>query len=129
MAPPKLQPGERSEHLLVVEDHHATRVLLGECLADLGWQPHLAASPKEARELSASYPVELVIMDVCLPAPSDGEELARDLRSIRQEIPILAVSASPEERTAERIGAYAFLPKPFELQDLLNAVQRGLHRT
>jgi FixJ family two-component response regulator len=65
-------------------------------------------------------------MDVCVPLPEDGESLAHELRSIRTNLPILAVSASPEEAIAARIGAYEFLPKPFELGDLLDAMERGV---
>lgn len=69
----------------------------------------------------------MAIVDMHLPNILEAEAVGRALRAeFGPALPILAMSASREEQAAERIGAYAFLRKPFEIDDLLDLVRRGL---
>jgi DNA-binding NtrC family response regulator len=115
-----------AKHILIVEDHLPTRQLLGECAIDEGWVPHLASGRDEAIQAATTQPLSLVVLDLCIPSPEEGMELAADLQRLQHNVPILAISASLEERRALEIGAYQFLAKPFELVDLLTAIHEGL---
>jgi DNA-binding response OmpR family regulator len=70
----------------------------------------------------------LLIVDVTLPVLS-GQGVAAIVRRIRgKALPVLVITADGEAaEKARRVDAYAYLQKPFELEDLLHQVRRGLN--
>jgi len=109
--------------VLVVEDEEHTRVLFGDILRHLGYDPVLARSAEAARAAIESDTPDIILLDVRLPLMS-GYEFLR-LRAIRESnIPIVAVSGAATEsdaRSCLHFGALDFLRKPVAL-DLLRAV-------
>jgi DNA-binding response OmpR family regulator len=81
-------------------------------------------------ERAASVHPVLVILDLRLPG-GDGTSVAAQLRAAHDTPPpILLITADDRaEQRARQVGAYAYLSKPFELDDLVAAVQRGLGGT
>lgn len=115
-----------SRSILVVEDDRSTRELLGQVLAGEGLPFRLSASGHQAMEEARREPPAMVLLDVHLPSLS-GEALATALRIEHgPDLPILLMSASRELDLAARVGAFAYLQKPFELEELLEQVRRGL---
>ncbi|PYN12932.1 MAG: hypothetical protein DME06_08080 [Candidatus Rokuibacteriota bacterium] len=109
--------------VLVVEDEENTRVLFGDILRHLAYEPILARSAEAARAAIESAVPDIILLDVRLPLMS-GYEFLR-LRAIRDsKIPIVAVSGAATEsdaRSCLHFGALDFLRKPVAL-DLLRAV-------
>ena len=109
--------------VLVVEDEENTRVLFGDILRHLAYEPILARSAEAARAAIESAVPDIILLDVRLPLMS-GYEFLR-LRAIREsKIPIVAVSGAATEsdaRSCLHFGALDFLRKPVAL-DLLRAV-------
>ena len=105
--------------VLVVDDDPGIRELLADYLGERGCTVHLAADCFEARELLASQPIGVALLDVGLPG-EDGLSFARHLRE-RHHVGIVMVSGAGE--TIDRIvglevGADDYIAKPFELREL-----------
>jgi DNA-binding response OmpR family regulator len=112
---------------LVLDDDPPLRALLREALGSEGWTVRCAARGEMAMQLAALRRPDVVLLDVSKPdfAP---EAVATGLRiHYGPELPILAMSTAPEPEISNRIGAYSFLQKPFEMDRLFTLLERGLH--
>ena len=107
--------------VLVIEDEPLIRDLIVEHLADQGIEPEPAGSIAEARARLAIDPPALIMLDLMLPGQS-GLDLLRERTTdpLLAGIPVLVVSAAAQDSLleAKRLGADAFLSKPFDLQAL-----------
>lgn len=108
--------------VLVIEADDTLRVLMGEILSEEGYDVRLAWSGDVAlRELDRCNP-DLVVLDPRGPYV-DGREFLRIYRAANRRIaPVLALSAD-----GAPIDAEIQIPKPFNLVELLSAVQAGVH--
>ena len=125
---PKASGGEAvaPRLILVVEDDRATRELIATILAEEGLQCIVCANGHEAMDFARGSSPVMAILDMHLPSVQ-GEALATALRIEHgASFPVLAMSASHESDTAKRIGAFAYLQKPFELEELVRVVREGL---
>ena len=118
----------RDSRLLVVEDDDAQRRLVVDILRASGYQVEGVASAEAALTELASKPVDLVLSDWKLPG-MDGMSLLQHIRQEGWEIAFLMVTAYgtiAQAVEAVRSGADDYLPKPFERQALLLALERTL---
>jgi CheY-like chemotaxis protein len=120
-------PPARRACVLVVDDDAQVRQAIRWALEDEGLAVVTATNGREALGLAGERVPDLVVLDVTLPQMS-GYAVARGLRSGRaQPIPILLITADGQAPLKARsVGAYAFLRKPFRIEDLLEAVRTGL---
>ena len=70
---------------------------------------------------------DLLVLDVMLPEPLDGLEIARRLRAAGSDVPILMLTA--RDKVADKVAGFAsgaddYLPKPFAFEELLARVGR-----
>ena len=87
------------------------------------------SSVDEALELSQTEAFDAVICDVVLTANHGGRRLVTDLRKLRPKLPVIAMAENPGSGTAiEAIksGAYDFLPKPVETDELKRVVSEAI---
>ena len=116
-----------SRPILVVDDDPSIRLTIRWVLEEAGFEVETAADGDEALEQVQRLRPALVVLDLRLPGV-DGQTVAARLRADHGEpLPILLVTA--EDRAAaiaRRVGAYAFVAKPFDLDDLVETVRRGL---
>ena len=114
--------------VLVVDDNDDLRVLLVLWLTELGCRVVEAADGRAAVEAARREPPDLVLMDLHLPK-MDGFSAARRIRELaelRDDVPVLAVSADDmlgreaRQPTSEEheAGFADFVPKPFSPQQL-----------
>ena len=110
--------------ILVVDDDPSILTTVCEILDLEGYPVETAANGAEAlRAVERSRP-SLVLLDMRMPV-LDGWGFARALKERGLELPILVMTAAQNARRwAEEIGADGHLAKPFELPDLLDAVER-----
>ncbi len=116
--------------ILVVDDEDYIRDLIEEILELQGHDAITVASAREAFKLCLHQAFDLVITDLAMP-DMDGLQLIRALRAAKLDVPVLAVSGSLSGQflgTAARLGTVGTLTKPFELPDLLAAVDKSLGR-
>ncbi|MCG3208032.1 MAG: Sensor histidine kinase RcsC [Anaerolineae bacterium] len=119
--------------ILIVDDLPENRVVLTEMLALLGFSVREAGGAAEALTIAGQFQPDAVLVDLVLPE-IDGFELIHRLRQTPslQNVKIIANSASVYQSYAEKslaVGSDAFLPKPIQLDDLLDVLQQQLALT
>ena len=119
----------RGERVLVVDDEPQFLRALATSLRAAGYDVSTATTGEEALASVGLGPPDGIILDLVLP-DTTGTEVCRELRTW-SEVPVIVVSAwqTPADRdAASEAGADDFLPKPFELEELTDAVSRLLER-
>jgi two-component system, sensor histidine kinase and response regulator len=111
------------ETILVVDDNLQNRLVVEGHLVAAGYQVIQAENGKEAVEIFAFNPVDLVLLDVVMPV-MDGFEACRQIRAMEGggEVPILFLTAYGDLQTHEKAiesGADDFLSKPIQRVELL----------
>ena len=111
--------------ILVVEDDTAILRTVTEALRDEGYAVLSAEHGGEAIDLVQQQSVALILLDMRMPVV-DGWTFAQLYRDRPgPHAPIVVLTAATDARArAQQIGAADYLPKPFELDDLLAAVER-----
>ena len=114
------------ETVLVCEDEPAVRGLLAELLAEAGYEPLVADSPRDALALHAREPhVDVLVTDLVMPEMS-GSELARELRRAQPDLKVLFCSGWNASLLDGQLDAHArMLEKPFSQAELTGEL-RGL---
>ena len=112
--------------ILIVDDEGPVRNFLTMLLKDAGHHPLQAIHGAEALSVVAENRPDLVITDIMMPV-LNGTELCRQLKAGEntRAIPVVLMS-SASVRAADRVGADAFIAKPFDLTDMEALVQRLL---
>lgn len=118
--------------ILIVDDDLGIRDSVDEILTLSGYTSLMAADGVEALELLASHKPDLIISDIMMPR-MDGYAFFEALKNIREwsTIPFIFLTARGEKmdiRRGYQMGADRYLVKPFELEDLLIAVETRLER-
>ncbi len=114
--------------ILVADDDKAIRVVLTQAL---GREGHLVRSTSNAATLwqwVSSGEGDLVITDVIMP-DENGLDLIPRIRNLRPDLKIVVMSAQSTLLTAVKAterGAFEYLPKPFDLRELVNVVERAI---
>ena len=115
--------------ILLVEDEPMVRTVAERALARHGYKVLTATNGEEALERleACGAEVALLISDVVMPV-MDGPTMVREARKTYPDLPILFMSGYAEEqlRKSIDIANVAFLPKPFSVLELAEAVQRVL---
>jgi two-component system, OmpR family, response regulator len=116
-------------HILMIEDEPRVADFVRRGLRAEGWVIDHATNAEDAQFRLRDTCYDVVLLDVMLPGMS-GEELCRHLRTSRNDVPILMLSAlgSTEDRiNGLRAGADDYLPKPFDFDELIARIE-ALHR-
>jgi len=114
--------------ILLVEDEPMVRTVAERALTRHGYQVLTANNGEEALEIvDRGDEIALLISDVVMPV-MDGPTMVREARKTRPDLPILFMSGYAEEqlRKSIDIANVAFLPKPFSVQELAEAVRKAL---
>ncbi|MEW6468817.1 MAG: response regulator transcription factor [Bacteroidota bacterium] len=121
---------ERTKLLLAEDDPNLGR-LLKEYLEAKGYDVKLAENGKQAFDLFKKHSFSLCLLDVMMPV-KDGFTLAKEIRAINSEIPIVFLTAkSMKEDAIEgfNVGADDYITKPFSMEELLARLKAILRRT
>ena len=116
-------------NLLLVDDEEAARYGMRRALANLGYEIAESGSVSEARTQFEKRAPDLLLLDVNLPGQS-GLEFLRELQDAEGEKPlVILITAHGSERMAVdaiKTGAYDYLSKPFEVEDLRLVVKNAV---
>jgi DNA-binding NtrC family response regulator len=115
------------KRLLIVDDELGSRESLKAVFAR-EYEVFLAEDASGALKRLGESRVDLVLLDVMLPE-KDGVTLLREVQAIYPDIPVIMVSGAQAVRPvveAMKAGAYDFITKPFDVQDLRRLVVRAL---
>lgn len=120
-----------TERILVVDDEEAIREVVSTLLESQGYECMVASSGRRALPLINETPFDLVLSDIVMP-DMNGLELLEQVRGQNNELPFIMVTALHDISTALeaiRRGAYDYILKPFERDQLFLGVRRALeHR-
>jgi DNA-binding NtrC family response regulator len=118
------------QHLLVIDDEQAQRDTLAGFLRKQGYSVSVAANGQEGLEQARKNALDLVITDLRMPVLG-GLELLSALREEQPHLGVIIVTAYGDMETvvaAMRAGAFTFLAKPLDLDQLLVNIERALER-
>jgi FixJ family two-component response regulator len=121
---------EANATVLIIDDDPAIRGSLSRLLRSVGLDAQLFESIPDFLQGDHPNGPSCLVLDVNLPGRS-GLDLQRELVATNRQIPIIFITGHgdiPMTVKAMKGGAIEFLTKPFEDQDLLDAVQLGLAR-
>ena len=114
--------------VLVADDDAAIRMVLSQALSRAGYDVRLASNAATLWNWVQNGEGDLVISDVVMPDENAFDLLPR-IKKLRPDLPIIVMSAQNTFMTAIKAserGAYDYLPKPFDLKDLVAVVGRAL---
>jgi CheY-like chemotaxis protein len=117
----------RTEHILLVEDDDEVRASLAAVLEDEGYPVDLARNGREALEhLRTGEPPRLILLDLMMPVMDGWQFCAAQAEDpALAPIPVVVISASSNLRQSiSSLHVADYLPKPIEVPQLINAVQR-----
>jgi two-component system nitrogen regulation response regulator GlnG len=117
-------------HILLADDDAAIRTVLNQALSRAGYEVRSTGNAATLWRWVAQGDGDLVITDVVMPDENAFDLLPR-IKRVRPELPIIVMSAQNTFMTAIRAserGAYEYLPKPFDLKELVTIVGRALSR-
>lgn len=125
-----VEPVRRRPRLLVVDDEADIRGLVLDALKAAGYQADAAQNGLQALDLLSAIRYDLVLTDLKMPG-LDGLGLLSRVKELYPETDVILFTGYATIRTsveAMRGGAYDYLPKPFDPEDLVRVVQRCLER-
>jgi two-component system nitrogen regulation response regulator GlnG len=114
--------------ILVAYDDRAIRMVLNQALARLGHDVRLTGNAATLWRWVADGEGDLVITDVIMP-DENGLDLIPRIKKMRPELRVIVMSAQSTLLTAVKAterGAFEYLPKPFDLRELVSVVERAL---
>ena len=121
---PKIRP-----HILVVDDDPGLRDSLRVILED-EYEVLDVPDGRQALEVVRSYQVDLVLLDIRMPG-MDGISVLERVKALDEQTEVILVTAVKEVRSAVaamKLGAFDYLTKPFEEEEVLSAIGRALEK-
>src|SRR5882672_8226517 len=117
-----------SSTILVADDDRAIRMVLNQALARLGHDVRMTGNAATLWRWVSDGDGDLVITDVIMP-DENGLDLIPRIKKLRPDLHIIVMSAQNTLLTAVKAaerGAFEYLPKPFDLSELVAVVNRAL---
>ena len=114
--------------ILVADDDAAIRIVLSQALSREGYEVRVTSNAATLWRWVAAGEGDLIVTDVVMPDENIFDLLPR-IKRARPEIPVIVMSAQNTFMTAINAtekGAYDYLPKPFDLKELIGTVERAL---
>ena len=114
--------------ILIVDDEENVRRMLATAFSLQGHETHCASDGKAALTLFADTHPDVVLMDIRMPE-MDGIDALKVMRAQQPRIPVILMTAYAEVETAVealRSGAFDYVIKPFDLDELNLVIQRAL---
>ena len=114
--------------VLIADDDDGIRTVLDQALGRAGYEVRTTGNAATLWRWISDGEGDVVITDVIMP-DDNGLDLIPRIRKIRPELRVIAMSARNTLLTAVKAterGAFEYLPKPFDLNHLVNVVRRAL---
>src|SRR3954466_13644273 len=127
-AEPLAASGGGRATILVVEDDTAMRTFLREVLEEDGYTVEVASGGRSGVERVRQGGIDLVVSDVKMP-DLDGLDMLREIKAVEPSPHVITITAFGSIDTATRavkLGAFDYITKPFEIDQLLLSVDKAL---
>jgi DNA-binding NtrC family response regulator len=135
IAPQQKEPIERymgkCESVLVVDDIAEQRDIAGRLLTQLGYDVHLVSSGEEAVEYLKGNKADILVLDMIMAPGIDGLETYQMVLKINPKQKAIIVSGFSETervREAQKLGAGAYIKKPYIMEKIGVAIREELKR-
>ncbi|MBW6511987.1 MAG: sigma-54 dependent transcriptional regulator [Desulfuromonadaceae bacterium] len=118
----------RGQKILVVDDEQLIRWSLEQNLKKQGYEVTTAASGEEALKMVREDPPDLMLLDIQLPG-MNGIEVLEKVKELETDVLVIMVTALGVVETAVkamRLGAYDYVNKPFNLDELAIVIKKAL---
>ena len=118
---------DSKNHVLVVEDNDDILLMLKAMLTHRGFRVTTSITTDHLESIISDVKPDVILMDMLLSG-NDGRDVCRSLKSQSEfsSIPIVMISAHPQAKEeCLKAGADFFIPKPFEMKDLLSALTQA----
>ncbi|MEH6835272.1 MULTISPECIES: sigma-54-dependent transcriptional regulator [Falsihalocynthiibacter] len=116
--------------ILIVDDERDIRELISDILKDEGFTTRLASNSDECMDQIASEPPSLMILDIWLKdSQMDGIDILKSVKRSHPDVPIVIISGHGNIEIAVaaiKQGAYDFIEKPFNIDQLLVVITRAM---
>ncbi len=115
--------------ILVVDDEHSVRWAFEKALQKAGYEVMLAENGIKGLSLFQSFKPDITLVDIRMPE-MDGLQMLKRVREIDSEAQVIVMTAYTDMETtitAMKLGAYDFLSKPFNIDECLLLISRGLN--
>jgi len=122
--------GEGKVKILVVDDEEIMRNLLTDLLTDAGYEVRAVSTGEEGLEKAKADGYAVVITDLKMPG-IDGLEVLQKLSTIDMDVCIIVITAYPSVESAVeaiREGAYDYITKPFDIEEIKVVLRRAVER-
>lgn len=117
-----------AEKILIVDDQYGIRILLNEVLQKEGYLTFQAANGVQALDIAKNNRPDLVLLDMKIPG-MDGIEILKRMKAHDSTIAVIIMTAYGELdmiQQAKDLGAITHFAKPFDIDDIRNAVKKYL---
>jgi len=117
----------KKPHILVVEDDAEMRETLSDILVENGYEVETAGEGKEALTLAAKEKIGICLTDLKLPGIS-GIKVLEEIKRINPEAYAIIITAFASKETAIealKAGAYSYIEKPVNMEELLHIIKRA----
>lgn len=118
MAPTEQKAIARAPIILVIDDEDYVADMIASALSMDGYATHVAYNGREGLEQARALPCDLVIIDIMMPYLS-GFQLIEQMRTVDhlRTVPVILISAGARPR--QTYSNIVFLPKPFDMDQML----------
>ncbi|RLE04435.1 MAG: sigma-54-dependent Fis family transcriptional regulator, partial [Candidatus Aminicenantes bacterium] len=116
------------DKILVLDDERSLCELLKVVFKKEGYEVLTTPSPKKAIEITKKEDIDVLVSDIKLPEMS-GMEVLKRLRKARPELPVVMITAYgtiKEAVEALKMGAYDYIIKPFDIEELKVVVAKAI---
>jgi two-component system response regulator AtoC len=115
--------------ILVIDDEHSVRWAFEKALQKAGYEVSLAENGIKGLQLFESFVPDITLVDIRMPE-MDGLQVLKRIREIDSDAQVIVMTAYTDMETtitAMKLGAYDFLSKPFNIDECLLLISRGLN--
>jgi DNA-binding NtrC family response regulator len=119
---------QKGGRLLIVDDEMHVRESLSSWFIEDGYEVETAKDANEALNLLSKKPFDIVITDIKMPG-MDGVELQRRIKDVSPSVAVVLITAYASVQTAVQAlkeGAYDYITKPFDPEQLSRVVEKAL---
>ncbi len=120
--------GRKDARILIIDDEDYMREIIRQALENSGFEVDEAMDGKSAMAMLRQYPYNVIVTDVRLPGMT-GDKILEEALALFPETIVIVMTGFGNIQSAVdamRKGAYDYLPKPFQLDELVVRVEKGL---
>jgi two-component system response regulator AtoC len=115
------------KRILIADDDPPIVGMLETFLKQEGYHVESAATGEEVLEKTKAKPPDLLMVDIYMPPGIDGLGVIKELQEARLQVPVIVLTGQGTSQMAieaMQLGAYDYIPKPFDLDELALTIQR-----